>query len=77
MTLTVYAERWCECLANDGSIGNEPHRCGDVATSLCQCCGIPLCDSHEILCIRCSCPVCRNCEHVCQIDPERAELEVA
>ena len=77
MTLTIYAERWCECLTDHGSIGNELGRCGDVATSLCQCCATPLCESHEILCIRCSSPVCANCDHVCQIDPEIAELQAA
>ncbi len=77
MTLTIHAERWCECEVASGSAGSPLPRCTDVAISLCQCCGLALCEAHEIICIRCSSPVCLNCDHVCRMDPEKAELHAA
>lgn len=50
MTFSIDAERWCECVIGSGTVRNRPLRCGDIAISLCQSCGIALCESHETLC---------------------------
>ena len=75
MTLIVEAEPWCEC--EMGADNEHTDRCGDVAISLCECCGTPLCESHEIVCIRCSSPVCRKCDHVCLVDTDKAQFIAA
>jgi hypothetical protein len=77
MTLKVDAERWCECVISPGSLKNRPVRCGDVAISVCESCGAALCESHEILCIRCSSATCLNCEHACRGDAEELKLGAA
>jgi len=77
MTLSVDAERWCECVIGPGADRNQPLRCGDVAIELCEGCGIALCESHEIVCGRCTCVTCLNCNHVCAGDAKNLEIGAA
>jgi predicted sulfurtransferase len=77
MTLKVYAERWCECVIAPGPVRSRPLRCGDVAISLCEGCGTPLCDSHEIICSRCLGVTCLNCDHSCKRDAKNLEIAAA
>jgi hypothetical protein len=77
MTLSIDAERWCECVIGPGAVRNRPLRCGDVATSLCEGCGIALCESHEIFCDRCKRITCLKCDHDCAGDAENLEMGAA
>lgn len=77
MTLKVDAERWCESVVAPGSVRNRPVRCGDVAISLCEGCGIPMCESHEIVCAQCFGVTCLNCDHTCKRDVYDLEISAA
>ena len=77
MSLQVEAERWCESVIAPGSIRNRPVRCGDVAISLCEGCGIPMCESHEIVCSQCLGVTCVNCDHSCKRDANNLEVSAA
>lgn len=77
MALRIESERWCECVIGPGSVRNRPLRCGDIAMSLCDGCGIPLCESHEIICPTCFSATCLNCDHACCVDRQDRELEAA
>jgi len=66
MALVVDAERWCGSIAPATS--NPPICCGDVAITLCDSCGVPLCEVHEIVCATCSASTCGNCQHACSSD---------
>lgn len=77
MTLKIDSEPWCECVTSPGSVRNRPLRCGDIAISLCDGCGIPLCESHEIVCHNCFSVTCLNCDHACSSNLQDRPLEVA
>ncbi len=77
MTLSIDAERWCECVIGPGAIRNQSLRCGDIAISLCECCGVALCEAHEIVCSFCLCATCLKCDHACRADTENLEIGAA
>ena len=77
MTVKVDAECWCQSVVAPDSARNQPARCGDVAISLCEGCGIPMCESHEIVCSQCLGVTCLNCDHTCKRDAYDLEVRAA
>jgi hypothetical protein len=77
MTLSIDSERWWEWVIGPGSLRDLPVRCGDVAISLCEGCGVALCESHELRCGNCSRATCLNCAHVCRADAESLKIGAA
>jgi hypothetical protein len=65
MTLIVNSERWCEA-ASEVESQDRGRCCGDVATSVCEVCGVALCDAHEICCLICFGVTCSTCDHACR-----------
>jgi hypothetical protein len=71
MTLRVESERWCESAINPSNTFGHSC-CGDVATSVCEGCGLALCESHEVVCRSCLGVNCGNCMHTCRLTPPTA-----
>jgi hypothetical protein len=66
MALRVDAEKWCALVMH--ATTNSPRCCGDAAITLCSCCGIGICEVHELVCLTCSASTCPSCQHACSVD---------
>ena len=68
MALIVYSERWCEVtlVASETGICAS---CQQAALTICEACGVAVCDLHEIMCGRCGRSYCRDCQHACVAGP--------
>jgi len=77
MSLRVNSERWCESGSEVVSSRGHLLRCGDVATSICDGCGVALCDSHEKFCPVCFGVTCPHCDHICQSRVESSLTKAA
>jgi predicted sulfurtransferase len=65
MTLIVESERWCEVPLSVPSDNGDCTVCNEAALTLCQSCGMAICDEHEKLCQRCGQSYCSKCQHAC------------
>jgi predicted sulfurtransferase len=72
MTVHVYAVRWCEC-----PVEQTTGACGDVAISICEECGMPVCESHELICTNCEAMTCRDCVHACAVPDQMEFMQAA
>jgi hypothetical protein len=77
LTLRVESERWCESILTPNPSLSQSACCGDVATSVCEACGVALCESHERVCPNCFGVNCRNCQHVCRLTTQSAWSKAA
>jgi hypothetical protein len=64
MTLVVQSERLCEVPLRDVEQGNCS-QCREAALTVCEACGVAVCDVHEVICGLCGRSYCSHCEHAC------------